>query len=143
MGVSYLSTGFVTSDSLSVYVGSQLKLAQAGAAGYASFEKFKQVFGRAGDGKAWHHIVEQNAGNIGKFGAKAIHNLHNIVRISNGAKSLHSKITGFYNSIQDFTDGLTVREWLSTQSYEEQWKFGLEKLTEFAKELGAKIEFVE
>ena len=45
----------------------------------------------------------------------------------------HSKITGYYNSIQEFTDGKTVREWLKGQSYEKQYKFGYDYL----KEIGA------
>lgn len=52
-------------------------------------------------------------------------------------------MSGYYSSIQSFTNGQTVRQWLSTQSYEDQWKFGLQVLTEFAKEIGAKIEFIE
>ena len=141
--IAYVATGSAAASSLSVYVGAHLKLAALGTAGYESFNKFKDAVGRAGDGKAWHHIVEQTSNNISKFGANAIHNLHNIVKISHGADSLHSKLSGYYSSKDVFTGGLTVRQWLSTQSYEEQWKFGLQKLTEFAKELGAKIEFVE
>lgn len=37
-----------------------------------------------------------------------------------------SVINGFYSSKPRFTGGLRVREWLSTQSFEEQMKFGLE-----------------
>ena len=66
-----------------------------------------------------------------------------LVKISHGKDTLHSMISGFYSSKPEWTNGLTVRQWLSTQSYEDQWKFGLQKLTEFAKEIGAKIEFVE
>ena len=141
--VSYAFTGSAASSTLSVCAGAHLKLAAIGTAGYETFQKFKDSVGRAGDGKAWHHIVEQNPSNISRFGPKAIHNLNNIVKISHGKETLHQMITNFYNAKAEFTGGLTVREWLSTQSYEEQWKFGLQKLTEFAKKIGAKIEFVE
>ena len=140
---SLIATGSAISSTLAVYVGAHLKLAALGSAGYATFEQFKKAVGRAGDGKAWHHIVEQNQTNISRFGGKAIHNLHNIVKISHGADTLHSKISGYYSSVQKFTNGMTVRQWLSSKSYEEQWKFGLDILTKFAKEMGAKIEFVE
>ncbi len=124
-------------------MGAHLKLAQAGAAGYATFQQFKDHFGSAGEGKAWHHLVEQTSSNVSKFGANAIHNSHNIVKISHGKDTLHSMISAYYSSKQKFTGNMTVRQWLSTQSYEDQWKFGLQKLTEFAKQIGAEIEFVE
>jgi hypothetical protein len=43
-------------------------------------------------------------------------------------EGLHTRVSGFYSSIQwDVTGSrtLTVRQWLSTQSYEAQRKFGL------------------
>jgi hypothetical protein len=46
-----------------------------------------RVFGNAGSGKAWHHIVQQTATNVNRFGAQAIHNARNIVRISHGGKA--------------------------------------------------------
>lgn len=48
-----------------------------------------------------------------------------------GKGSIHAKISGYYFSKQDFTYGMTVREWLSTQSYEDQYSFGINKLIEF------------
>ena len=38
--------------------------------GFASFDDFKDAFGAAGPGKAWHHIVEQTI-NSGKFAARS------------------------------------------------------------------------
>ncbi|WP_225969241.1 RHS repeat domain-containing protein, partial [Treponema pedis] len=136
-------TGSATASVKMVYVGTKLFISSLGTTGYTSFEAFKRVHGRAGDGKAWHHIVEQTARNVKNFGEHMIHNAKNIVKIGHGSASLHSKLSGFYSSIQSFTGGKTVREWLSTQSYKDQYQFGLQKLTEFAKELNVKIEFVE
>ncbi|MBQ8614992.1 MAG: hypothetical protein IJ415_00255 [Clostridia bacterium] len=91
----------------------------------------------------WHHIVEQNSDNIAKFGAENIHNTGNLVKVPGGFKdSLHSKITGLYNSKNFEITGSTtqtVRQWLSTQSFDAQYKFGVEKLLEFAKQLGVTV----
>lgn len=109
--------------------------------GFASFSKLKSAIGRAGDGRAWHHIVEQTTSNVNKFGAKMIHNTKNIVNVPHGKGTLHAKLSGYYSSKQPFTNGLTVRKWLSTQSYAKQYEFGMKKLLEFAEELGVKIYF--
>lgn len=53
------------------------------------------------------------------------------MRLPGGKGSIHAKISGYYSSKQRFTDGMTVREWLSTQSYEDQYSFGINKLIEF------------
>lgn len=41
------------------------------------------------------------------------------------------KITGYYNSILDFTGGLRVRDWLAGQSFQDQYEFGLDVLRKF------------
>lgn len=47
-------------------------------------------------------------------------------------KATHRKITGYYNTKSfKFTEGLSVRDRLSTKSYEYQFNFGIEKLREF------------
>ena len=56
--------------------------------------------------------------------------------------SLHSKLTGLYNSTNKAITGsskMTVRSWLSTKSFDFQYQFGIEKLMEFAKQLGVKV----
>jgi hypothetical protein len=47
-----------------------------------------------------------------------------------GASSIHARISGFYSSKPPFTNGLTVRQWLSTQTFEQQYNFGIDKLHE-------------
>jgi hypothetical protein len=82
--------------------------------------------GREGD-----HIVEQHKGNISRFGAQAIHNLGNIIRLPRGAGALHNRITGIYSSIRSDITGSnsqTVRQWLSTQSFDDQYSFGIQAI---------------
>ena len=109
--------------------------------GYKSFEALKRKLGSAGKNNQWHHIVEQHSGNISKFGATKIHNTANIVKVPGGFKgSLHSKLTGYYNSVdRALTGGKTVRNWLSTKSYAYQYEFGVKKILEFAEKLGVKV----
>ena len=87
--------------------------------------------GPAGPGQAWHHIVEQTPSNIIKFGNEAIHNTDNLMVLEHGAGSIHAKISGYYSSIQPFTGGVTVRQWLSTQDFQEQYDFGIQILKKF------------
>ena len=99
--------------------------------GFASFGALKRAIGPAGPGQAWHHIVEQTAGNVERFGAEAIHNTNNVVRLAHGAGQIHNKISGYYSSIQRFTNGQTVRQWLAPQSFEAQRAFGLKTMEMF------------
>jgi hypothetical protein len=84
--------------------------------------------GPAGPGKNWHHIVEQTKGNVAKFGPEQLHNTQNVIRMETGR---HRQISGYYSSIQDFTGGQTVRQWLSTQSFKAQQEFGLQVIRRF------------
>jgi hypothetical protein len=81
--------------------------------------------GPAGKNKEWHHIVEQTPGNVKRFGPQSLHNTENIIPLD---KRLHTDVSALYSSIrhsitQSYTQ--TVRQWLSTQSYEAQREFGL------------------
>jgi hypothetical protein len=79
----------------------------------------KRELGPAGDGKVWHHIVEQRL--EGTFGAGAIHNTSNVVAISRGA---NQAIADYYSRVRPFTNGMTVRKWLEAQSFAQQDAFG-------------------
>lgn len=105
--------------------------ALAGKGGYSSFNAFKKAYGSAGKGNAWHHIVEQGSDNVSRFGAETIHNTNNLIKLPHGAGSIHAKISGYYSSKQPFTGGQTVRQWLSTQSYQQQYDFGIKTLKQF------------
>ncbi len=99
---------------------------------FRSFSALKRYLGRAGPGFQWHHIVEQRAVNVARFGREAIQNTANIIRIPGGyAGALHQRITGLYGSIRfDITGSATlkVRDWLATRSFAEQYKFGIEAI---------------
>ncbi len=53
------------------------------------------------------------------------------MKLPHGAGSIHAKISGHYSSKQLFTNGQTVRQWLSTQSYEAQYNYGTKMLKQF------------
>lgn len=86
------------------------------------------MYGSAGEGFEWHHIVEQRSVNVERFGAERIHNIKNMVALP---KSLHRKISGFYSSKPPFSYPLTVRDWLSSRSFEEQYEFGIKTIRKF------------
>jgi len=93
--------------------------------GFKSHRAFKKAMGSAGPEREWHHIVEQTDGNVGEFGAESIHSTENEVVLD---KDLHTKINRLYSSKRvDITETntMTVRQWLSTQGFEAQRRFGL------------------
>jgi hypothetical protein len=101
------------------------KLLPNGHRAWGSFSGFKSAMGPAGKGKEWHHLVEQTRGNVKRFGGEAIHNTENVIALD---KTLHDEVSAFYSSIQwtaTRSSRLTVRQWLSTQSYEAQREFAL------------------
>lgn len=131
--------GSATASCGAVAIGAQLWVGGIGKAGYASYHLWKAANGAAGDGKAWHHIVGQHAANIEKFGAEVIHHFRNIVSIPHGPGTLHNAITSLYISKQVYTNNLRVWEWLSSQSFREQYNFGLEQLARLCREMGESI----
>ncbi|RYZ45909.1 MAG: hypothetical protein EOO72_03145, partial [Myxococcaceae bacterium] len=100
------------------------KARPSGYRAWGSFSGFKKAMGPAGKNKEWHHIVEQTPGNVKRFSPQALHNTENLIPLD---KSLHNDVSAFFSSIRrDITGSpLTVRQWLSTQSYEAQRDFGL------------------
>jgi len=105
-------------------------IAGAEAIAFKTFNAFKARFGAAGARLEWHHIVEQTASNAAKFGAEALHNSVNLVRLD---KSTHRAISAYYSSKQSFTGGMTVRQWLSSKSFKEQYEFGQRIMNVFLK----------
>jgi hypothetical protein len=102
---------------------------------WGSFSGLKNALGPAGEGKEWHHIVEQAQGNVERFGTHALHNTENVIPLD---KELHTQISAFYSRKRFFitnSESLTVREWLSTQSFEAQRQFGLQAIENIKKGL--------
>nr|WP_224372554.1 hypothetical protein [Hyalangium versicolor] len=95
---------------------------------FKSMKDFKNALGSAGEGKNWHHIVEQTPSNLERFGPEALHNTENVIAVD---ADTHAKISAYYSSKQKLTGGMVVREWLRTKSYEEQREFGLKTLRQF------------
>lgn len=100
---------------------------------WGSFSGLRNALGSAGAGKQWHHIVEQTPGNVARFGPHALHNTQNVIPLE---EALHLRLSAFYSrkvaGITGSTE-LTVRQWLSTQSYEAQQRFGLMALANVRK----------
>jgi RHS repeat-associated protein len=125
------AVAWLTTPALLTSTGSVGALAPVAVRGFQSFAAFKRAMGPAGPGQAWHHIVEQTPGNVARFGPQAIHSTANLVRLAHGAGSIHARISGLYSSIRPAITGstsLTVRQWLSTQSFEAQRAFGLQAM---------------
>ena len=95
--------------------------------GYNSYSAFKSANGSAGEGKQWHHIVEQCQARKSGIDVQLIQNTANIIAID---VNTHKEISALYSSKADYSKGLTVRNWLVGQSYEEQYEFGLKHLFE-------------
>ncbi len=101
---------------------------------FGSFEKLKKHIGDPGKGCAWHHIVEQSQiGKRANFTPEMVHNTHNIVSIPSGCGTIHAKISSYYSSKQDFTNGRIIRDWLATKDFDYQFNFGKKKLEEYGK----------
>ena len=99
--------------------------------GFSTFDAFKNAWGRAGNKRAWHHVVEQTI-NSGKFSAELLHNPGNLINLPHGEGSIHAKISGYYSSTtEEFTHGLRVRDWLSSKPFKEQFDFGIDTIKKF------------
>ena len=83
-----------------------------------------------GEGMVWHHIVEQHADNVARFGAQKIHNTKNLIRLPNGKGSIHAKVSGHYSSIMR-DKNMRVRDYVKALSFEEQYEFGINVLKQF------------
>ena len=91
--------------------------------GYNSFYQVKKAIGSPGQGREWHHIVEQSQIKKSGFDVQMIQNPKNLISIDKG---IHRKISGHYNTTTfEFTEGLSVRNWLAGQSYQAQYDYGI------------------
>lgn len=95
---------------------------------YNSFQELKDAIGPAGNGKHWHHIVEQSQIEKSGFTSQQINNTSNIIAVDS---AVHAKVSGYYLSKQVFTNGATVRDWLAGQDFQTQYEFGINTLRDF------------
>ena len=100
-------------------------ITKGGGARFSSFSALKRSLGSAGKGFDWHHIVEQCQINKSGFSKYWIQNSNNVVRIS---KSVHSKVTAYYNRAHGFTNGMKFRNWLAGQDFKTQYEWGIKVL---------------
>ena len=96
--------------------------------GFSSFDAFKRAFGGEGQDRAWHHVVEQHADNVTRFGAESIHTATNMVNID---AKLHAQISAYFSSTYPLT-GNTVSEAVKTWSFDDQQRFGNEVMRQIA-----------
>ena len=102
--------------------------------GFDSFYLLKKHLSPAGEGRAWHHVVEQHEKNIARFGNKAIHNTKNVVNVPDGAGQLHKQINRHYMTKFEKYNGLSTREWVSQKSYKEQYNYGMKVMNNLIKQ---------
>ena len=85
-----------------------------------------------GPGEHIHHIVEQTPGNLSRFGGNAIHNTANAVPLTVDMHIGRGSISAYYSSIDPFVSpNMTVRQFLQSQSYDYQYRFGVDALKNF------------
>jgi RHS repeat-associated protein len=104
--------------------------AEAGAktelpSGYSSFSAAKRNMGSPGQGNVFDHVVEQSQIRRSGFAPEEIHNPFNMNPVSAGTNQLKAN---YYSSKQPFTGGGPVRDWLSGQSFADQYEFGIDVL---------------
>ena len=120
--VSGVITGGITGG-LSYNLG-----ATSAGKGFDTYRQLKNEIGSPGAGNEWHHIVEQSQISKSGFSPQMIQNTNNIMSIS---KTTHRAISGYYSSVQPFTNGMTVRNWLAGQSFNAQYEFGINVIKMF------------
>jgi len=91
--------------------------------GFLSFRAAKRVLPPAGDGNVYDHVVEQSQIGRSGFDPRLIHNPANLNPVPSAINQLKAN---YYSTIRPFTGGQTVRDWLTGQSYAEQYTFGLD-----------------
>ncbi len=97
--------------------------ASADLPGYNSFSAAKADLGSPGPGNVFDHVVEQSQIGRSDFAPEDIHNPFNLDPVD--AQINHLK-ANYYSSIRPFTGGQTVRDWLTGQSFADQYNFGMD-----------------
>jgi hypothetical protein len=98
---------------------------------FRTFTALKRYLGSPGPGYQWHHIVEQTPDNLRAFGPEALHSTSNVVAVPTSVHIGKDSISAYYSSKPAFAKGMTVREWLSRQSFQAQRAFGIKTLKRY------------
>jgi hypothetical protein len=93
--------------------------------GYSSFGAAKADLGPAGPGNVYDHVVEQSQIARSGFAPGEVHNPFNLDPVSSEVNQLKAN---YYSSKQFFTQGGTIRDWLTGQSFADQYEFGMDVL---------------
>ncbi|RKH69598.1 SitA5 family polymorphic toxin [Corallococcus aberystwythensis] len=119
-----VSGGVITLALPATAVAMVAKGSPGSTSSWNSFSALKRARGPAGQGKQWHHIVEQTDGNVQRFGPQALHNTDNVIALD---ETIHQRISAYYSSTDRSTTGVqtTVRQWLRGQSFQAQRDFGM------------------
>lgn len=90
--------------------------------GYVDYDEFKKIYGSAGEGYEWHHVVEQSQIDKSGFDPRLVNNPGNIIPID---AATHRKVSGYYRRIVPGTN-MVFRDWLTAQgyTYEQQQQIG-------------------
>ena len=96
---------------------------------FDSYADFLARFGPASQtynrGMTWEHIVEQSM--AGRLGAKRIYSTENTIPLP---REINKAKADIYSRLVPGTN-VTAREWLSTQSFEQQYQFEIDTLRSF------------
>ncbi|MGH9169881.1 MAG: hypothetical protein ACRD0Z_03265 [Acidimicrobiales bacterium] len=90
--------------------------------GYSSFRAAKADLGSPGPGNVFDHVVEQSQIGRSGFPVEDINNPFNLDPVDAQVNQLKAN---YYSSIRPFTGGQTVRDWLTGQSFADQYNFGM------------------
>jgi RHS repeat-associated protein len=93
--------------------------------GYRSFRAAKRALGSPGSGNVFDHVVERSQIGRSSFAAQDVHNPFNLNPVPARINQLKAD---YYSSKRSFTGGGTVRDWLTGQSYRDQYEFGMDVL---------------
>ena len=97
-----------------------------GTRAFNSFKELKDTLGSQLN-FVWHHIVEQRLDKVSSlpnqqlFTPQQINNTENVARVTT---QVNSFIAAYYARALSFTEGMTLRAWLGSQSYQDQLNFG-------------------
>ena len=86
---------------------------------------YRGDLGSPGAGNVYDHVVEQSQIGRSGFAPEEIHNPFNMNPVSAETNQLKAN---YYSSKQFFTGGGTVRDWLTGQSFADQYEFGMDVL---------------
>ncbi|SEB46142.1 RHS repeat-associated core domain-containing protein [Arthrobacter woluwensis] len=94
------------------------------AEGFSSFRSAKRSMGSPGDGNVYDHVVEQSqiSDKRSGFDPRIIHNPRNLNPVPS---AINQAKANYYSSVRGFTSNKTIRDWLSGQSFREQYNFSM------------------